>query len=116
MCAEPALQIPLISSMIAELVDMRHPVHDELATDVPKDALPRTRYGKKARQQARRLTSRENVPFPCIHKKEPDAFQALNVLLCMNHAAVPSWRESLAVLRFMEGSGGDSQVRMRSRS
>ena len=51
------------------------------------------------------------IRFPCIHKRGPPAFHSINVLLCMNHDAVPSRWTLRALLWFVDGSGGRSQFR-----
>jgi hypothetical protein len=72
--------------------------------------LPLQKKGNiSASEKAEKLGN--NGRFPWIHREElgaSDAFHFKNVLLLMNHAADPRWRESQAIWWFFQGSGGDN--------
>jgi len=54
----------------------------------------------------------DRIRLPWTHKRDPFDFHSLNVSLSVNHEPVPSWKIPRAALWFIDGSGGESQVRM----
>lgn len=106
----------LISSMIAELIsEFNLYDRNSLGSYVPKDtfARPCCETGGIRNREYHRI--KWNARFPRIQSRESFFFHSSKVLPCVNHIEVPSWCVLQAILSFVEGFGGESQVRSFSR-
>ena len=77
----------------------------------PEHTLSRSSYESKNMLAKAKPPEERDVRFPWSQSNDPDSFQSLKAWPWMNHKAVPSWWASLAVLKFIDGSGGESQLR-----